>query len=366
MTSDEIKRLKKIIEKEVKNSSNVFITGHVTPDFDSIGACIGISYLMKQFNKKSYIIVDDDDAKIQAGVKRIIDESHDSFTFIRKEEMANLWNEKSLLIVTDTNKKYMVSIEEELDQFQRIIIIDHHEEDEKSIQTKYKLINSSYSSASEIVTELLLAFKIKNNKDVVSYLLAGVTLDTLQYEQNTTSKTHKVAQQLIDRGANIDYVNELKAEEFECYCRVSDLITRGTVWKKYGKYLINPIQVSFTLKRDDPKRIYRKEDLAKASNQMKKFTGIDAAFVLGFIDEDKIHISGRGGKKVDIRKIMQEMGGGGTSQSGAAIIESDDILAVEKELMSKVPTGIAGEGSTISNSPKVLTKANPIFKEKRV
>ncbi len=355
MSSHDLKELKSIIESEISKSSIVFITGHTSPDFDSIGACIGLQVLTDALGKKSYIIVDDEESKIEPGVKKIIDENREKFHIITNKEFKELYNPKATLIVADVNKDYMISVKDYLDAFRRIIVIDHHAEDENTIQTPYRFINLETSSACELVARLLTSFHIKYSANVANYLLAGISLDTKRFKHNTTSKTHDVAEKLIDNGADIDYVNNLFLEEFESYCRISNLIINGTIIKKYSESLA-PIQVSFTLNRNNPRQIYLKEDYAKAADRMMKFKGLDAAFALGFVDEDTIHISARGGKKVNVGKIMQEMQGGGNAQSAGGRIKSQDIFAVEQELMDKVSLGFSEEEDIIEEPPIIKLK----------
>ena len=66
-----------------------------------------------------------------------------------------------MLIVTDTNKKNMISVRDKLDTFRNVIVIDHHLEGEDTIDTPNKYINLEASSASEIVGKLIMLLKIK-------------------------------------------------------------------------------------------------------------------------------------------------------------------------------------------------------------
>ena len=66
---------------------------------------------------------------------------------------------------------------------------------------------------------------------------------------------------------------------------------------------------------------------------MLKFDGIDASFVMGYVDKENVHISSRSEKKVDVGKVMETLGGGGTVSSAGALIKCTDILNVEKELV---------------------------------
>lgn len=363
MSTQEIKKLKETLEKEIKKSSSVFIIGHNSPDFDSIGSCLGIYEIAKSLGKKSYIIVNDEESKIEPGVKKIIDQSRKSCHFITKKEYLQQANKQSLLIVTDVNKDHMISVGDCLDRVRDIIIIDHHTEDEHTINTVNKFISLESSSASEIVARVLSAFKLKYSKEVANYLLAGISLDTKRFKHNTTSKTHDVAEKLIDNGADIDYVNNLFLEEFDSFCRISNLIINGTIIRKFSEDSLSPIQVSFTLNRNHPQEIYIKEDYAKAADRMMKFNGMDASFALGYVDAENIHISARGGKRVNVGNIMKEMQGGGTAQSGGTRIQSDDIFKIEEELIAKIPLGLSEEEDLVE--PQVI-KVKQILKGKKL
>lgn len=353
MSAMEIRLLKEILEKEIDNCSTVFIIGHNSPDFDSIGSCIGLYFFAKHYGKNVYIIIDDNELKIESGVKRILDENKDKLPIIKKKDYLDLVDDNSLLIVTDVNKDNMISVGDSLDKVGSIIIIDHHTENEHTIKTDKKFIAIDASSACEIVARVLGMSRIKYPKNVANYLLAGISLDTHRFKQNTTSITHDVAEKLINRGADIDYVNNLFLEEFDSYCRISNLIINGTIIRKFSDSLLAPIQVSFTLNRNQPQSIYLKEDYAKAADRMMKFTGIDAAFALGFVDDGIIHISARGNKKVNVGKIMKEMHGGGNDQSAGGRIQNDDLSEIESELMSYVPLGISAE-EELREEPKVV------------
>ena len=348
-----IKELASLLETKIKESSRVFIVGHNFPDFDSIGSAIGLHTLVESYNKRAFIVVDDQEDKIESGVKRIIDENKDEFDIINRAAFLEKVNPKALLIVTDVNKKNMISLGEDLDKVRNIIIIDHHNEDEDTIETEQKFITTEVSSASEVVTRVLLYNRIKFSTKIANYLLAGINLDTKRFKQNTTSKTHDAAEKLINRGADIDYVNQLFLEEFESFCRISNLIINGTIIQKYSDSL-SPIQISFTLDRTKPKQIYQKEDAAKAADRMMKFNGIDASFALCYVDPETVHISARGTKKVNVGRVMKSIGGGGNNQSAGARILTPDILSLEELLMSKIPVGLSDEEEEVIPEPQLV------------
>lgn len=353
MAITDIKKLRDILELEIQSSSNVFIIGHNNPDFDAIGSAMGLSCLSKFYSKESYIIIDDSINSLQSGVKKLIDDNRVKYNFIKKRDINKYIDNNSILIVTDVNKSDMISIPGKLKDFKSIIIIDHHSENENTIKTQNKFINMEVSSSSEVVGRILNSLKIKYDSSVATALLSGIALDTKRFKQNTSSKTHDIAEKLINNGADIDEVNSLFLEEFDSYCRISNLIINGTIIEKYSESLLAPIQVSFTLNRNEPKKIYHTEDYAKAADQMMTFYGVDASFTMGYVNNKEIHISARGNKKVDVSKIMDAMGGGGNPQCAGCKLEADDIFQIEELLKDKISLGISSE-ENISEEPTII------------
>lgn len=337
----------------MKNCSSIFIVGHNGPDFDSFGAAIGLCAIARNFHKRSYIVIDDEYEKIEPGVKKIIDAEHCHYKFITRSDFQRLVDDKSLLIVVDTNKEDMISIGEDLDKISDIIVIDHHTGNEKTIKNAHLYIDMNSSSTCELIFKLINAFKAKIKQSEANYMLAGISLDTKRFKKNTTSRTLDIAKKLTERGASIDYVNNLFLEEFESYCKISNLIVNGTVIKKISESLLTPIQISFTLNRNAPKTFYLKEDLAKAADKMLKFNGIDASFALGYLDDGTVHISARSNKRVNVGAIMSELSGGGNAQNAGSRVVADDIFEVERQLMEKISIGISND-EKIVDEPKVL------------
>ena len=358
---EDLKDLKVTLERKLKNCSNVFIVGHNGPDFDSLGAAIGLCAISRNFYKKSYIIIDDEQAKLEPGVKKIIDAEQKHYRFITRSEFQQLADENSLLIVVDANKEDMISVGEDLDKVSDVIVIDHHSVNEKTIKTPNLYIELDTSSTCETIFKLINAYKVKIKQSEANYILAGISLDTKRFKKNTTSRTLDIAKKLIERGASVDYVNNLFLEEFESYCKISNLIVNGTAIKKISDSLLTPIQISFTLNRNAPKTVYLKEDLAKAADKMLKFNGIDASFALGYLEDGTVHISARSNRRVNVGAIMSELSGGGNVQNAGSRVVSDDIFEVERQLMEKIPIGISDD-EKIVKEPKLLKLKQIKFK----
>lgn len=313
--------LKKVLEGLVKVSDNVFIIGHKDPDFDAIGSAIGLQRLCTYLGKRSYIIVDDKD--INPGVKKIIDEVQCIYKIIDKEKYEKYKKDNSLLIMTDVNKDYLITLKDEVNDFNNILIIDHHKEDEKTVNTDYKYININKSSASEIVSSLYSYYQDKiMDEKTANYLLSGIILDTNRFRKNTTEKTLNVARRLVKNGAKSETVENLFLEEYENDKKIYNLVlTDNNIFRSFqtkdGLFNRN---IAFTLNRDRPLTIYRREDLAKAADSLLSYK-VDASFALGYIKEDVVSISGRSKSEIDVADILSNIplveGGGNPTSAGA-------------------------------------------------
>lgn len=357
-----LKNIKALQDKLVSSSSKVFIIGHNEPDFDSIGSSIGLQAICKSLGKEAYIIVNDPEASLEPGVKKIKDSNMINHNIISLEEYKQVREPSATLIVTDTNKSNLINVGEILNDFKDIIIIDHHQTGEQTITNAIEYIDQNVSSASEIVAQLLMNLKVNCEPNVYTYLLAGIILDTGRFRKNTTPKTHDIAKKLMNKAADTDYVSELFLADFDTDRVINELIFNGTLFQTYEYSLIQTHNVSFTLNREKPKTIYRKDMIAKAADRMLKYR-VDASFVMGYVDEKAISVSARSKGLIDVGKIMSHIGGGGNAQNAGARVEDMSITELEQHLTRSINYGIEVDGEIappeegkVIKKPKIKVK----------
>jgi len=322
-----IKDLKITIEKLVKDSEQVFISPHIKADFDTIASAIGMALIIKKLGKIPYIVLDESIPEMEVGVKKIVDEiissgsDKEAIQIINSVKCQKLKDKNDLLITADLNKSYLTSCQSYLSEFNNILIIDHHKEDDKTINTPYKYIDVNVSSVSEMITELLCCFNIKYDKRIADYLLAGIYLDTDSLKRNVTAKTYKMVSKLFEKGADIERVNDLFVYDFGSDRKIQELIGRT----KFSTY-------TYAIALADEGVIYTREELARAADYLSKYA-TDAAFSVGHITEDEISVSARSAKGlIDVGEVMQELGGGGSPFSAATKITGQTINETGKAL----------------------------------
>ncbi len=328
--------LKKVLEEKINKSSKVFITGHQDPDFDSLASSLGVDTLCKILNKESYIILEE--YNIQPNLLRIKNDIETKFNFINSKMINNKIDNNSLLIMIDVNKENLLPIKE-AHLFKNIVIIDHHKTDKNTLNADHKYIDLNSSSTSEIITDILDKYNSSLfNKEVANLLLAGIILDTNRFSKNTSSKTIDTVKMLINKGASMDYVNNLFLREFESDKKISNLVFYGTSFKTFQKESFQNKNIAFTLNRENPKTIYRKEEIAIAADKLLKYE-VDASFVLGYINNSTISISARSKSDIDVADVMSSLDtiqGGGNKYSAGGRTSNKDLFETEKEIISGI------------------------------
>lgn len=320
----EMKEIKNDIESRIINSEKVVILPHNNVDFDAMGSSLGVSLIAKKLKKKSYIIVNDKTHLIEPGVKLIMDTEKKEYNIINKDKYQGLLHPNDFYVLTDVNKKHLVSIADLINNEDNVLIIDHHDKDDQTFNTKSTYIDTSYSSCSEMVTNLLCNFKIKIPSNIANYLYAGIFLDTARLTKNCSADTMKAAAKLLESGANINDVNDLFQEDFLSDRKVQNLISRIQMMD---------CRIALIIAGEDEE--YRREEIAKAADYSLKY-GADAAFVIGKIEDDIISVSARSKEKINVGYIMSQIGGGGNNYSGASKFEGSNLDEIQKKLIKVI------------------------------
>lgn len=306
------------IKKIIKKSTNIFISGHKNLDLDAIGSCVGVSSICNHFKKDNYIIVDDETHEL--GVSKILEEIKDTKRVIKSDDIPSYYKEGSTLIIVDVSKAHLLQNDKILHYFNNIIILDHHQVTEQTINTT-SIIDESYSSAGEIVATLIELYGVTPTKEEATILLSGIVLDTNNFTVKTSSNTYYAAYYLSKFGADSKKIKYYLKED------LNDYIIRNKVIMN-----VEIINDHYAVAKAPKDKKYKREDLAKMADTLLKFNNIDASFIIGERIDDGIGISARSEGKVDVGSITSELGGGGDLNTAACQILDMDLDEVYKEL----------------------------------
>ena len=340
---EDSKSIKCVFDKLMEENDTVFIVPHKRPDFDALGAAIGVSLICKKNKKKNYIVIDDSIEGMEPETIRVFEEMRAEYDVIRSSDIPLLINPNSLMIAVDVNKKYMVCTENYLSLFKDILVIDHHKTDEKTIETPYLFVDEKLSSTCEEISRLIFLYGVKLTPDHANCLLAGIILDTNKLSKNTSQKTYAIASKLTDRGADPTVANNMFLEDFE-HDRAIQRLVDNTDFPSYVFAIASDLQ--------DSGKIYEVEDIAKASDYLLKYK-VNATFAMAYIDEDTVSISARSKGLIDVSKIMRLFGGGGNEHSAAARIKGKTLDEIKLMLSSVLIPGAFVDNYSLDTQQEV-------------
>ncbi|MDD3241204.1 MAG: DHH family phosphoesterase [Bacilli bacterium] len=318
-----IKKDFKETDKKIKKADKIFIMGHSNLDLDAIGSSLALYNLYTNKNKDCFLIIDEE--KHELAVDKIINELKDEIKILTSKDVLKKITELSLLIIVDTNNSVILQNTDITKRFKNIIVIDHHEENENTIENSLKIINPDFSSTSEMISRYMYEKNLKVDSSTASYLLGGIVLDTNNFVLKTSSNTYLMAYFLTTMGANPLAVEKLMKQDIVEYIRRQKIITNMEIIDNTKALAICPEE-----------RIYRREDLAKIADTLLQFDNIEESYVIGNIDTNTVGISARSLGKVNIGEKMQKISGGGNRTEAAAIFKDQNQEEVFNKLISLI------------------------------
>ncbi len=305
----------------IASAGNVLIMGHANPDFDAIGACVGIARLCMFCGLSPKIVMSKMSKNFRACTEKLLMIEDYKDVFISHEAGLDMIQSDTLLIIVDANNFNILESPDIANNVSNFVVIDHHRKvAEFEIEPLLALIDPSASSASEMVTGIIEQC-LPNDaiyKEEANLLLAGIMVDTKNFVKTTGTKTFSAAMYLRGIGANSEIAEGYFHEDFDNFMSEAKFNTNITMY-------LDRIAITES-DGSDPE--FDRIAAAKAADKLLTVRGVDASFALVTIN-DKIHISARSNGKINVQLILEKMGGGGHFDSAAAAIggmEMKDVL----------------------------------------
>lgn len=198
MKAEDISSIKSLLNQP----KNIVIVPHKNPDGDAIGSCLGLYHLLVQLIHKCTVIAPNDYPhflKWMPGNEKILIHETDS------KKCEAIIHKAELIFTLDFNALFRTGeMETPLKEAKAIkILIDHHQQPDD--YAKYVYSDVMMSSTAEMIYHFISKLSLANliNAQVGTCLYAGIMTDTGSFRfPNTSSTTHRIIADLIDKGAN--------------------------------------------------------------------------------------------------------------------------------------------------------------------
>lgn len=288
--------MNKIATALTDDIKSIAIAGHVNPDGDCVGSCIGLYLYLKENYKH-----------IQTDI--YLERIREDFRFLKGTEDVRFECEPNkvydLIITCDASSLDRIGVINKIyPNAKHTLCIDHHISNGGFAKENH--IVAEGSSTSEVLYELLDEKKI--TKEIAEGLYMGIVHDTgiFQYSA-TTSRTMLIAGKLMDLG--IDF-SKIVDQTFQQKSYAQNQILGKTLLESF-MILNNKCIVGCVKQREMDFYGVTKKDLDGIVSQLRVTKGIEVALFLYETNPQEFKVSLRSNGKVNVSEIATAHGGGG-------------------------------------------------------
>ena len=309
----------------IGQSNRIFVMGHKNADLDAVGAAMGICCMCRKKGKNAHIVIDLENNAAGKLIEEIRGVPEYKDIFISGEDAMLLTDNRSTLVVVDTNRPDQVEFTNLLEAVPRVCVIDHHRRAADYIKEVVVNHHEPYaSSASELVTELL-EYAVEK-KDVLPIearsLMAGIFLDTKSFNVRTGERTFEAAAYLRQLGADTTEVKQLLQNNFEDTMAKYQIIRSARLYRQ---------EIAIAALNSGTTRALA----AQGADELLNISGITASFVL-YPDGEQVIISARSMGNVNVQMILEPLGGGGNGATAGAQVKDSTVNQVLDELVASI------------------------------
>ena len=300
------------ISKLIRSSLSILLISHEYPDGDALGSMLALKLSLEKIGKHI-------DCYCSSPVPQVFDFLPSS----RCIKQDFLLGDYDLIVILDCGDSRRTGFSERLKEFaqhkRKIINIDHHPKNDLHKIARYNIVCYDASSTSEIVYELIRELKIAMDKYIALNLLCGLYTDTGSFKHsNTTSKTLKIASELLKYGARLKRITEnvINSHSLASLRLWGIALSRLAINKKYRI-------ASSALTLDDIDLCHAtKEDVSGIVNMINTIPDINVSLFLYQLDGSTIKGSLRTERSnINVTKIANIFGGGGLKKASGFTIK---------------------------------------------
>ena len=311
----------------MENSDEVYVMGHHNEDYDAFGAAMGVACMARSLGKKVHIVL----SEMNEGIDRIVDlvqkdEAYEGL-FLRPGDITETPSLSSLLVVVDAHIPHILADPALLERIPKVVVIDHHRRSEHFIKNPLLVyIETASSSASELVTELLMYFgdNIRPTRLDATALYSGVVVDTKNFNVGAGVRTFDAAAYLRRAGADPVLVRTLFQSDYETTVSLARAKANAVYYP--GGLIVGSL----------PDLLPNGQIIAaQAADGMLRVDSVRMSIYVFPLASDVVGISARSSGEMNVQVIMEAFGGGGHANVAGAQVKGIPLDEVRAQVVEK-------------------------------
>lgn len=309
---DELKRL-------IKDNSIFFILSHTNPEPDTIGCALSFYHYLKGIGKKAVVYNADGVPKFMRFMP--YSDIVDTVMPARKADVAISVDAGGVDMLGDNFSKLKKG---------KLVNIDHHRTN--TMFGDLNIVDPCASAASELIYVLFKKMGVHIDSTIASLLLAGIIYDTGSFKyRNTTSKTLRIASELVRSGADIAGIAE-KLYENQSLGRLKLLEMMLNTLELSPDGRIASVELANNMYEATGTS---KEDAEGLIDYPKSISGVSVAVLFREAGDNKYKVSLRSKNDINVAEIAEELGGGGHKNAAGCTMHGR-LFDIKNRVLSSV------------------------------
>ena len=296
---------------------NYEILTHAYPDGDTLGSGYALCLALQQLGKNARVI--------NTNLPK-------DFVFLTEGVMDQDFKAETIVSV-DVAAENLLGSNEEAYAGRIELCIDHHQINRMPVPVR--CIDPTAASNCEILFEIFPLMGVKLTKQLANCLYTGVSTDTGCFKYgNTTSRTLRIAADLLDTGIDAAGINKVMFDtKTKKKIRLEQEIYRGL------EYCADDRCAMIAVTIDMQQRLGVGDDeLEGLASIPRQIEGVEIGFTLREKEKNVFKISVRSSRNVNAAQFCAQFGGGGHAEAAGCQLSGtlEEVKATLKAAVSEV------------------------------
>lgn len=291
MTRIDCKRCAELLSE----SDNYLILTHRNPDGDTLGSAFALHRALAAAGKKSTV--------------RCIDEIHPKYEYLWEGAACGDIEFEKIIAVDIADRKLLGEEFDKMYGDNVFICIDHHMSNREYAEN---LLLEDCAATAEIIYGVITSMGVEVDSGIASCIYTGLATDTGCFMfSNTTPSTHRIAAEMMEKGADYITINRIMFEtKTMSYLRLEQMAVSSTEIHFGGKCAV--MTITQEMFRNSGSNESECDGIASIP---RKIEGVMIGATLRERNDGSYKVSLRTVEPYDAAKICARLGGGGHSRA---------------------------------------------------
>lgn len=293
----------------IKGASKIALLPHISADGDALGSSLALALALKKNNREVDILLEEEIPQI--------------YSFLPGIQYSKRYYRKltgyDLVVAVDAGD--LGRLGKRLEVFESAIVtvnIDHHSTNSEFAVHNY--VDTRSAAVGEMIYQLIDSMGVELDKDISTCIYVAIATDTGGFRfSNTTSLTHRIASELINKGINVADISQ-RVFDTTSYEKVKLLGAAIDALELLENGKVAFISLSNQIIRQNGAK---EEDCDGIVNIGRNIRGVKVAAMLRQLETGEVKVNLRSSSDIDVSAIASLYSGGGHKKAAGYTVKGN-------------------------------------------